>query len=283
MMLFKQVQSALAFVSFSHTLFALPFAVGAMLAAQGGIPEIGLFALILVAMVLARTAAMSFNRLVDWEIDQRNPRTGQRHRLISKSSAVCLCALSAVGFVATTWFINWVCFLLSPVALALIFFYSLTKRFTHFAQFFLGLALSASPVGAWLAVRPEWAWPPYVLALGVLFWVAGFDLIYASQDAEFDRRERLYSMVVWLGVERALRLAPLLHLAMLVCLVLFGLLMEYQGAYWLGLLGIAVILAVEHSLVRRGLDLARINQAFFLCNAWAGVVFLTALLWEVTR
>ena len=146
------VSRTLTFVRFSHTIFALPFALGSMLVAARGKPSLKTFALIVLCMVLARTAAMVFNRLADWQIDQRNPRTAARHTLISRAAAIVMLIVCSAGFIATTWWINRLCFYLSPVALALVFFYSLTKRFTAFSHFFLGLALSVSPVGAWLAV-----------------------------------------------------------------------------------------------------------------------------------
>ena len=194
----------LRFVRFSHTIFALPFALGAMLVAADGLPGWRICGLIVLAMVCARTAAMAFNRVADWQIDQRNPRTAARHTLVSRGAAIGLVIVSAAAFVAVTRGINPLCFRLSPVALAIVFFYSLTKRFTSFSHFFLGLALSVSPVGAWLAVRGEWALAPLVLALAVLLWVAGFDIIYATQDHEFDRAEGLRSLVVQLGVPRSL-------------------------------------------------------------------------------
>ena len=141
---------------------------------------------------------MTFNRLADWEIDKRNPRTAGRHKLVSKRLAIGACLVSALLFVGTAWMINPLCFALSPVALLIVFFYSLTKRFTHGAQFFLGLALAVAPIGAWIAVTGSFALPPLVLGASVLCWVAGFDIIYATQDLEIDRREGLHSVVVWL-------------------------------------------------------------------------------------
>ena len=187
---------ALQFVRFSHTIFAMPFALGAMLVAAGGWPSLKTVALIVLAMVFARTAAMCFNRVADWEIDQRNPRTVDRHRLMTRPAAIGLLVGSSVAFIATTWWINALCFWLSPVALVIVLFYSLTKRFTSFSHFFLGLALSVSPVGAWLAVRGRFDFPPLILALAVLLWVAGFDMIYATMDAEFDRIAVLHSWAV---------------------------------------------------------------------------------------
>lgn len=222
----------LRFIRFSHTVFALPFALGAMFVAAGGLPASGIALGILVAMVSARTAAMTFNRLADWEIDKRNPRTEGRHRLVRRSQAVAACAVSSGLFVAAAWWLNPLCFALSPVALGVVFFYSLTKRFTSFAQFFLGLALAVAPVGAWLAVRGEFAMAPLVLAASVLLWVAGFDLIYATQDYEVDRREGLRSMVVWLGVPGAMSLAVWLHGAAFLGLVAFGLVAGLPAAYF---------------------------------------------------
>ena len=266
----------LSFIRFSHTVFALPFALGAMVVAAsstGGFPGWRLFALILLCMVFARTAAMTFNRLTDWEIDMRNPRTAGRHKLIGKAAAIATCAASSLLFIASAAFINPICFLLSPVALAIVFFYSLTKRFTHAAQFFLGLALSASPVGAWLAVTGSFAWPPIILAAGVLCWVAGFDMIYATQDVETDRREGLRSMVVRLGVPRALSLAGWLHLGMLLSLVLFGLSAVLGSIYFLGLIPVPLLLLYEHRIART-LDLGKINKAFFETNAVIGLLFV---------
>ena len=264
----------LTFIRFSHTVFALPFALGSMVVAADGFPGWRTFALILLCMVFARTAAMTFNRVVDWEIDKRNPRTEARHHLLDKGAAIATCVMSSFLFVSTTFFINRVCFLLSPVALAIILFYSLTKRFTHAAQFFLGLALSVSPIGAWLAVTGSFAWPPILLATGVLCWVAGFDIIYAMQDEKADRHEGLRSMVVALGIPRALRLAGWLHAATLLGLIAFGLSSHLGRIYWWGLLPIPILLAYEHRIAR-SLDLAKINKAFFETNALIGLLFVT--------
>ncbi len=266
----------LRFIRFSHTLFALPFALGAMLVAARGLPPLATVAFILLAMIFARTAAMTFNRLADWRIDQRNPRTAGRHKLISHSAAIVLLLASSAAFVATTWFINRLCFWLAPLALAIVFFYSLTKRFTSLSHFFLGLALSVSPVGAWLAVTGAFAFPPLVLALAVLLWVAGFDLIYATQDHDFDRGEGLRSLVVALGIPRALRLAQTLHWLMLAVLAAFGWCANLGPIYFCGLSAIAAALVFEHRSAAR-LDLAAINRAFFQSNAFVGLVFITAI------
>ena len=229
----------LTFVRFSHTLFALPFALGSMLVAAHGLPGLSVFGLILLCMVFARTAAMVFNRLADWEVDKRNPRTAGRHRLVSWPVAAALLVVSSVGFVATTAFINPLCFALSPVALGIVFFYSLTKRFTDYTQLFLGLALAVSPVGAWLAVRGHFNLAPLVLAGAVGLWVAGFDLIYATMDYDFDRGVGLRSMVVRFGIPGSLRLAQVLHAAAFVGLAAFG---GAAGLGWVYFAGLALVL-----------------------------------------
>jgi 4-hydroxybenzoate polyprenyltransferase len=266
----------LRFVRFSHTIFALPFALGSMLVAADGLPGWRSCGLIVLAMVFARTAAMAFNRFADWRIDQRNPRTAVRHTLVSRAAAVALVFVCSGLFVATAWFINPLCFRLSPLAVAIVFFYSLTKRFTSFSHFFLGLALSVSPVGAWLAVRGEWAFPPLVLALAVLLWVAGFDIIYATQDHEFDRTEGLHSLVVRLGVPRSLAWAQRLHWMMLAVLVAFGLTAHLGAAYYGALAAVAVALVYEHRSAAQ-LDVEAINRAFFVSNAFVGVVFVAGI------
>jgi 4-hydroxybenzoate polyprenyltransferase len=231
-------------------------------------------------MVCARTAAMAFNRVADWEIDLRNPRTAGRHKLMSKPAATVLVVASAAAFVATTCFINQLCFWLSPVALAIIFFYSLKKRFTDAAQFFLGLALAVSPMGAWFAVTGMWSWTPAWLAAGVLAWVAGFDLIYATQDYEFDRAEGLRSMVVKLGVPGALRFAKALHVAALGFFCVFGWLAGLHGIYAAAMALVGGALIVEHRSAAR-LDVAGINRAFFAVNACVGAIFLTGVAADV--
>lgn len=269
----KEVTNFLRFIRFSHTVFALPFALAAMLVAANGLPTGRVFGGILAAMVFARTAAMTFNRIVDWEIDQRNPRTAGRHRLVDRRTAIILCAICAVGFVLSAWWLNDLCFLLSPVALGAIFFYSLTKRFTHFAQIFLGLSLAIAPVGAWIAVTGTFAAPPLILAAAVLLWVTGFDLIYATQDYEVDRREGLKSLVVWLGISRSFRLAVILHGLAFLGLALFGVFASLGLTYFFSLAVVLAALVYEHFEARRG-TVESINQAFFVANAAVGLAFL---------
>lgn len=271
------ISNLLRFIRFSHTIFALPFAVGAMVVAADGLPSVRVIFLILLAMVFARTAAMTFNRIADWEIDKRNPRTEGRHRLVSKGAAIVACAVSSLAFLLVTAFLNPLCLALSPVALAVALGYSYAKRFTHFAQFMLGLALAVAPVGAWLAVTGSFALAPLILAAAVCAWTAGFDTIYATQDYEVDRREGLRSMVTLLGIPGALRLAVVLHLVAWAGLVAFGFAAHLGGIYFTSAGLILIPLAYEHILARKG-SVEAINQAFFQANAIVGALFVLGTL-----
>jgi len=276
----------LEFVRFSHTIFALPFALAAMAVAaraERGWPGWRTFLLILAAMVCARTAAMGFNRIVDRGFDALNPRTAGRHLpagRIKLGSAWVLVSLSAVGLVVVTWFINPVCFYLSPVALLIVCFYSYTKRFTDFSHLFLGLALGIAPLGAWLAVRGEFDWPPVVLAAAVVLWLVGFDIIYATQDYEFDKAQGLRSLPVRLGIAGSLRVARIAHGMMAILLLAFGLISNLHMPYYSGLAIILVCLAVQHVLARRQ-DPLSLNAAFFRMNAIISAAFLGAVAVDV--
>jgi len=265
----------LRLIRFSHTIFALPFALGALVVAANGWPSWRILFLVIVCMVFARTAAMLFNRLVDWSLDQRNPRTASRHLLLSKSAAQVLLVMSSAGFVVAAAAINRLTFILAPIALALIFFYSVTKRFTCSTHFFLGLALAIAPVGAWIAQTGQIDLAPVVLGAGVICWVAGFDLIYATQDYDFDRREGIRSLVVKLGIAGSLRLAQLLHLLTFVALVGFGLAAKLGALYYWSMPLIVAALFYEHKTEK--LDLGGINRAFFQSNAFVSAVFLVAV------
>jgi 4-hydroxybenzoate polyprenyltransferase len=290
-MMFATVRQWAEFVKFSHTIFALPFALAAMVVAareQLGWPGWRTFLLIVAAMVCARTCAMSFNRIVDREFDKANPRTAMRQLpagKISLASAWALCILSGAGLIAASYFLNALCFYLSPVALLAICFYSLTKRFTDYTHVFLGIALALAPVGAWLAVKganiaPLEVASMLVLALAVVFWLIGFDIIYALQDYEFDRRHGLRSLVVAWGPANALNAAFLAHMIMWGLLFAFGLLCRFRVAYLVGLLIILLSLLLEHWLARRR-SLNWINVAFFRLNALISVVFLMVTVAEV--
>src|ERR1700678_4275350 len=234
-----------SFVRFSHTVFALPFALAAMLVAardHRGWPGRQTFGLILAAMVCARTCAMAFNRIVDRKFDALNPRTANRHLpggQISLAGAISLCVLSAAGLIAASYFLNPLCFYLSPVALVMVCFYSLTKRFTDYTHVFLGIALALAPVGAWLAVKGANVSAPEILqmttlALAVVLWLVGFDIIYALQDYEFDKSHGLRSLVVAWGPKNALSAAFLAHMIMCGLLVAFGVLCRFSIAYFIG-------------------------------------------------
>lgn len=265
----------LELIRFSHTVFALPFALGALLVAADGRPSVRAILLVLACMVLARTSAMLFNRLVDWSIDQRNPRTAGRHLLATRSAVMILLAICSVAFMVAASALNLLAAFLSPVALAIIFFYSLTKRFTDATHFFLGFALAIAPAGAWIAQTARLDLPPLVLGAGVICWVAGFDLIYATQDYKFDRKEGLRSLVVRLGVPRSLQLAQWLHLAMFVALIAFGIVARLGLVYYCAMPLIGAALFYEHRAAAR-LDLPAINRAFFQSNAFVSGIFLIA-------
>jgi len=266
----------LTLIRFSHTVFALPFALGALVVAAGGLPSERVFLLVLACMVCARTAAMLFNRLADWSLDQRNPRTASRHRLVPKRMAIVALVIASAGFFVSAAFLNRLTLLLSPIALAIVFFYSVTKRFTSLTHFFLGLALAIAPVGAWIAQTGSIGLPPLILAGAVLCWVAGFDVIYATQDYEFDRHEALRSLVVTFGIKRSLTIAQLMHLAALVGLIGFGMAARLGIMYYSAMPLILGILAYEHRSARQ-LDVLSINRAFFQSNAWVSGIFLVAV------
>lgn len=289
--MFATAQKWASFVKLSHTVFALPFALAAMMVAareDRGWPGWRTFLLILLAMVFARTCAMAFNRIVDRHFDALNPRTASRHLpagTIALSSAVTLCVLCGVGFVVTAWLLNPVCFYLSPVALIAVCGYSLTKRFTHYTHVFLGVALALAPVGAWLAVKGvEVTWLDglrmTVLALAVVAWLTGFDIIYAIQDYEFDRRHGLHSLVVAWGPGNALTAAFLAHLVFAGLLVIFGLICRLRIAYLAGMAIILSCLLLEHWIARRR-RLDWVNVAFFRLNALVSAVFFVVVAAEV--
>ena len=279
----KKVKNTLNFIRFSHTLFALPFALIATLVAAGGWPSFSILIWILVCLVSSRTAAMAFNRYVDWEWDKQNPRTENRHRLIRKRSAQILVWVSLFIFIGATWELNLFCLLLAPVAVFLIFFYSLTKRFTALSHFFLGLALAAAPMGAWAAVTASLSsWIPWILAVAVMFWVFGFDLIYATQDTVFDQKVGLYSFPSRYGNLAAFRLALALHFLAWLVLGVFGKLCDFTWRYGLGWILVGCALFFEHRLARTG-DVKKVNLAFFQVNAIVSLVLLLSVIWELWK
>lgn len=286
----RKINDFLSLVKFSHTIFALPFA---LLGFFLGTRDHGSFAWltllwVVLCMVFARSAAMAFNRLQDRDIDVKNPRTAVREipaGKISSRAARWFVIGNCVAFMATTYLINPLCFYLSPVALAVVLGYTYTKRFTYLCHFVLGLGLALAPVGAYLAVTAQWALLPVLYGLVVLLWVAGFDIIYALQDEEFDRGQRLQSIPVRLGRVGALRLGQFLHLT--CALVLAGAIYYQVGLYpdvgWLTILAgcaFASLLFYQHRLVSPT-DLSRVDLAFFTTNGIASLIFGTLCIVDI--
>jgi len=281
------VKNYLSLIKFSHTIFAMPFAmIGFFLAATGSTGYFGLltqdyrlvilkFLLVIACMVFARSAAMAFNRYLDRQFDAKNPRTAIREipaGIISADRALWFTIANAVLFITATYFINPLCFYLSPVALLVVLGYSYTKRFTALCHLVLGLGLSLAPIGAYLAVTGYFDWLPVLFSFAVIFWVSGFDIIYALQDEEFDRTNQLHSIPAALGKEKALRVSELLHLLSTTSVVLAGLEGHFGAWYWIGVLVFTGMLIYQHSIVKPN-DLSRVNLAFMTANGIASVVF----------
>lgn len=276
------VSNYLSLIKFSHTVFALPFALcGAFLGfSDTGTFDILILAKVILCMVTARSAAMAFNRYLDRDIDGANPRTVIREipsGIISAKGALLFTLLNSILFVIITYFINDICFYLSPVALIVILGYSFTKRFTSFCHIVLGLGLSLAPIGAYLAVTGHFGYITVWMAAAVLTWVSGFDIIYALQDQDFDKRHSLNSIPVALGTMKSIWLSRFLHLLSALCLTIAIWLAsdKYEAIGWLAPLGLAVfisMLIMQHVVVNRG-DLSRINLAFFTTNGVASLIF----------
>jgi 4-hydroxybenzoate polyprenyltransferase len=267
-------------IKFEHSVFALPFALtGALLAFRDSGYQSGellaKLAWIVMAMVGARSAAMAFNRLVDARIDARNPRTRMRHLpagLLSQGFAWAFVGISSLVFLAAAWALNPLCLKLAPLALAIVFFYSFTKRFTSFSHLVLGFSLGIAPAAAWIAVRGSLDARILWLTAAVMFWTAGFDVIYACQDYEFDRAEGLFSVPRALGIARALRVAQAMHALMIGCLLALVYSLHVGPLALAGVAAIAALLVYEHSLVKPT-DLSRVNAAFFTMNGYVSVLF----------
>ncbi len=292
------VKNYLSLIRFSHTIFAMPFAmIGFFLgemdrsrivqwqsyicSALGGNRiltgrGLGLFLLVIGCMVFARSAAMAFNRWLDVKWDAVNPRTAIREipaGIISKNSALRFVIISCLAFIVCTWFINPLCFALSFVALAVVLGYSYTKRFTPLCHLVLGVGLSLAPIGAYLAVTGHFALLPILFSFTVIFWVSGFDIIYALQDEEFDKTQQLYSMPSWLGKEKALHVSEFLHTLSTCCVIAAGLYGGFGWWYWGGVATFIGMLVYQHAIVRPN-DLSRVNLAFMTANGIASVVLL---------
>jgi 4-hydroxybenzoate polyprenyltransferase len=269
----QRIRIFLEMIKFEHTVFALPFALtGALLAARG-LPTWRQVGWIVAAAVFARTAAMSFNRWADAALDAQNPRTRSRaipQGLLSKNFALGVTLLCCIGFVASAYALNWLAFSLSPVALLILLGYSYTKRFTSLSHFVLGLALGLAPAGAWIAVKGTLELPAILLTCSVITWVAGFDIIYACQDFDFDKQVGLYSIPARLGIKRALQLSALLHVLTVLFLVCVGMSSGLGSWYYAGVASAAALLWYEHHVVHPE-DLSRLEVAFFTANSWVGV------------
>ncbi len=272
------MKNYLSLVKFSHTIFAMPFAlIGFFIAVHfNSTPfEWQLLGKVILCMVFARNAAMAFNRYIDRNIDEKNPRTAIREipsGIIKADAALWFVILNSVAFVVTTYFINPLCLALSPVALAVVLGYSLTKRFTALCHLILGLGLSLAPIGAYLAVVGQFDLLPLLFSFAVLFWVGGFDIIYALQDEEFDRENGLFSIPVWLGKAKALTLSNSLHAITAGLLFAAGRLGDFHWLYWVGYGIFLGLLIYQHSIVKPN-DLSRVNLAFFTTNGIASVTF----------
>lgn len=300
------VKKYLSLVKFSHTIFAMPFAlIGFFLGVHKQYDQfvhdaeqnlmianvfsynhqklVVTFFLVLLCMVFARSAAMAFNRWLDAKYDALNPRTAIREipaGVISSKNALIFTILSSVFFILTTFFINTDCFLLSPVALFVILFYSYTKRFTPLCHLVLGVGLSLAPIGAYLAVTGEFNLLPILFALTVLFWVSGFDIIYALQDVEFDQSQQLHSIPAALGKTKALKVSEILHVLSAVSIILAGYYGHFGWSYWIGVAAFIAMLFYQHSVVKPN-DLSKVNIAFMTANGIASIVFAAFVLLDI--
>ena len=278
----KSLPLILRDIRIEHTLFALPFAVMSAFIAAGGMPETRMLALIIIALVFARSAAMAFNRLADARFDAANPRTAKRalaSKKVGAISYIVFIIVSSAAFCLTAWYINPLAFMLSPAALGIIFLYSYTKRFTAYSHFFLGFALSLAPIGAWVAVKGEITAVPLLLGTAVIFWLVGLDIIYSCQDVDHDKSARLYSIPSRFGIERALQVSYIAHIFMIIFLLLSSLFAPQLGkVYIAGVILTAALLWYEHSLVKPN-DLTKVNEAFFNVN---GVISVGLMIFTVT-
>jgi 4-hydroxybenzoate polyprenyltransferase len=278
-MMFTRLRTYFSFVRFSHSVFALPFALaGALLASRHAAITAGTLGWILAAMVSARSAAMGFNRLVDARMDALNPRTSNRELprgAMSMREAALFVTVASVCFCYSAWRLNPLCFVLSPVALAIVFWYSLAKRYTTWTQMFLGLAMAVAPVGGWLAVGGRGGGEPWILALAIGTWVGGFDVLYACQDVDFDREHGLRSIPVRFGVAASLTISRVMHVVTVVCLLALALVTPLPPWYALGVALVAGLLVYEQSLVSAD-DLSQVKRAFDL-NGYVGILYLIVL------
>jgi 4-hydroxybenzoate polyprenyltransferase len=276
MRIWNKLKITLEMIKFEHTIFALPFALIGALLASHGLPTNHQIGWILTAMVGARSAAMAFNRLVDVRYDRLNPRTATRALpagTLSRRFAVVFTGATSALFVLAAWQLNPLCFYLSFPLLGILLLYSYTKRFTVFSHLFLGASIGMAPMAAWLAIQGQFAWPPILLSLAVMFWVAGFDVIYSLQDAEFDRSARLFSLPSRVGIAPALHISAAFHGATVGLLVATALMANLGNVAFAGIAVVAAILFWEHRIVKPD-DLSRVNVAFFSLNGYVSFLLL---------
>lgn len=277
--MFRRTRTLFEMIKIEHSVFALPFAlVGALLAARtaGSWPRWTAFAWIVVAMVGARSAAMTFNRIADVKYDRENPRTKNRALVtgaLSLNFAWVFLLLSCAALVVAAWRLNPLAFKLSPVALAILLFYSYTKRFTSWSHLVLGFCLGISPAAAWIAIRGSLDWRMLVLCAAVTLWVGGFDILYACQDVDFDKSTGLYSIPKRFGVRRAMFISRVMHVLVILLLAFLAISFGLSWVAWAGIVVVAVLLGYEHSLVHPD-DLSRLNAAFFTVNGYISLLFL---------
>ncbi len=285
----NEVLSYFSLVKFAHTIFAMPFAlIGFFYGLKVMNFEINrpwwvLLLFVILCMVFARSAAMGFNRYLDAELDAKNPRTLIREipkGIITRRNAMIFVIFNCFAFIITTYFINALCFALSPIALFVILFYSYTKRFTAMSHFVLGLGLSLSPIGAYIAVTGQFALVPVLFSFSVLFWVSGFDIIYALQDEEFDKENKLFSIPSWLGTVNALFVSEYLHLLSCASVFMAGVLGHFSWFYWAGVAAFAFFLVYQHQLIKPK-DLSKVDKAFFSSNGFASVAFCAFVLLDI--
>mgnify|MGYP001482466328 FL=1 len=280
------VKNYLSLIKFSHTIFALPFAVvGFFVAVSSTNAELNwtTFGLVMLCMIFARNAAMAFNRYLDRDIDKDNERTAIREipaGIVNVKSALIFVITNCVLFVIATFFINTICFYLSPIALGVVLGYSYTKRFTALCHIVLGIGLSLAPIGAFLAVAGEFTLLPLLFSFAVLFWVSGFDIMYALQDEEFDKSHNLHSIPVWLGTKGALNLSNIFHMLTAMSILFAGYYGAFNWVYWIGATIFCGLLIYQHSLVKPN-DLNKINLAFFTTNGVASVIFAIFVLADI--
>jgi 4-hydroxybenzoate polyprenyltransferase len=305
------IKNYLSLIKFSHTIFAMPFALigfflgvtyssSALFATEQSNLNITIgwaeqpavaarkvllikLALVILCMIFARSAAMAFNRYLDRKFDARNPRTAIREipaGILKADRVLLFTIVSSILFMVCSWFINQLCFFLSPVALFVVLFYSYTKRFTPLCHLVLGVGLSLAPIGAFLAVTGQFALLPILFSLAVIFWVSGFDIIYALQDEEFDKSHKLHSIPAWLGKAKALRVSELLHVLSAACVIAAGIYGSFHWLYWIGIAVFVGMLIYQHSIVKPN-DLRRVNLAFMTANGIASVVFAVFVIADV--